>query len=175
MTWIDQWIGINEFAFVPYVSLWLYVSLAPAFALNAGALRAYATGAFAIALLGLASFWLFPTTTPPFGVDWTQLPMLRLLKESDAGGNAFPSLHVAFAVYSAQVISSQLKSIRAPRWARGFNWLWCLAIIYSTLATRQHVFIDVVGGILGACLGRSVAWSRPARAIWQRSTSWVRP
>ena len=168
MTWIDQWIAVNEFAFVPYVSLWVYVSLAPAFALNAGALRAYAAGALAIALLGIASFWLFPTVTPPFGVDWSQVPMLRFLKESDASGNAFPSLHVAFAVYSAYVISSQLKSIRSPRWARTFNWFWCLAIIYSTLATRQHVFVDVAGGILLACLGRRAAWSPWGRAMWQR-------
>lgn len=170
-TWIDQWIGVNEFAFVPYVSLWIYVSLAPAFALNAGALRAYAAGALAIAALGITSFWLFPTTTPPFGIDWSQVPLLRFLKDSDASGNAFPSLHVAFAVYSAYIISSQLRSIRSPYWIRAFNWFWCLAIIYSTLATRQHVFVDVAGGILVACLGRRAAWSPWARALWQRPST----
>jgi membrane-associated phospholipid phosphatase len=169
MTAIDRWIGVSELALVPYASLWLYVSLAPAFALNAGALRAYVAEALAIALLGFAVFLLFPTTTPPFGVDWSHYPALRFLKESDAGGNAFPSLHVAFALYSACIISSQLKSIRSPRWARAFNWLWCLAIVYSTIATRQHVVVDIAGGILVACLGRRAAWSPWGRAIWRPS------
>ena len=171
ITWIDHWIGVSELAFVPYVSLWVYVSLAPAFTLNVGALRTYCTGALAIAFLGIVFYWLCPTVTPQFGVDWSQLPMLRFLKASDASGNAFPSLHVAFAVYSACIIASQLKSIRSPRWVRSLNWLWCLAIVYSTLATRQHVFVDVAGGVLLACVGRRAAWTPWGRAVWQRSTT----
>ena len=35
--------------------------------------------------------------------------------------------------------------------ARVANWLWCLGILYSTIATRQHVAIDVAAGaVLGA-------------------------
>jgi membrane-associated phospholipid phosphatase len=35
--------------------------------------------------------------------------------------------------------------------ARSLSWLWCLGILYSTLATKQHVAVDMVAGIaLGA-------------------------
>lgn len=168
-TWIDDWIGVHQLALLPYVSLWLYVSLAPAFAAHGGALRAYLAGAATIAGLGLASYWIFPTVTPAFDVDWTQHPMLQFLKQSDPGGNAFPSLHVAFACYTARVIGSQLASLGAPRWARRFNGLWCLLIVYSTLATRQHVFVDVLGGLLLAQLALCLVWRGPGRALWRRA------
>jgi membrane-associated phospholipid phosphatase len=35
-----------------------------------------------------------------------------------------------------------------------FNWLWCLGILYSTVAIRQHVALDVLAG---AGLGAAVA------------------
>lgn len=160
-TWLDGRVGVSDAALLPYASLWLYVSLAPAFAAHAGALRAQAKGAAAIAGLGLAIFWIFPTVTPAFGVDWTQYPLLQLLKNSDAGGNAFPSLHVAFASYGALLLASQLASLGAPRWVRGLNWLWCAAIVYSTLATRQHVVVDVLGGLALTRIALCLAWRRP--------------
>ncbi|MDH6590607.1 membrane-associated phospholipid phosphatase [Variovorax sp. TBS-050B] len=163
LTWIDRWVGVSEIALLPYASLWLYLALAPAFAANAGALRAQAAGALAIASLGLASYWVFPTVTPAFDVDWARYPLLQFLKSSDPGGNAFPSLHVAFACYAALLIASQLASLGAPRWARHLNWLWCAAIVYSTLATRQHVFVDVLGGLALTRLALCLAWRRPAR------------
>lgn len=149
---LDRWITPHQWAVLPYGSLWLYVSLAPAFAANLGALRTYVAGAGTIAVLAFATYGIFPTTTTPFETDWSVYPMLQFLKSADAGGNAFPSLHVAFAFYTAVVIASQLKSLRAPRWAQLLNWIWCAAIAYSTLATNQHLALDVLGGVLTTCL-----------------------
>jgi membrane-associated phospholipid phosphatase len=145
---VDSWIGVYQLALVPYASLWFYVSLAPAFAADLRALRRYVAGALAIAASGLATYWLFPTTTPAAGVDWSDYPALQFLKAADNGGNAFPSLHVAFAAYTAVVLARQLRELQAPTWVRAGNWIWCAAIVYSTLATRQHVIIDVAGGLL---------------------------
>jgi membrane-associated phospholipid phosphatase len=47
-----------------------------------------------------------------------------------------------------------LRQMGAGRVARGLNWLWCLAIGYSTIATRQHVSLDAAAG---AALGLLVA------------------
>src|SRR4051812_45331659 len=104
MTAIDRWIGTSELALLPYVSLWFYVSLGPALADSMASLRMYIAGALTMAGLGLVTYWLFPTMTPAFGVDWADYPALQVLKASDLGGNAFPSLHVAFAAYTAVVI-----------------------------------------------------------------------
>ncbi len=169
VTWIDQWIGVNEFAFIPYVSLWVYVSgFAPAFALNAGALRAYATGALAIALVGIAFFWLFPKTESRLRSVWIGpgFRCSRFLKESDASGNALTPRCTWRSPFTARTsfrASSEASARRAgPELSTGSGaWPWST----TTLATRQHVFIDVAGGILAACLGRSVAWSPLGRAF----------
>jgi membrane-associated phospholipid phosphatase len=147
-TRIDDWFGVSELALVPYASLWLYVSLGPALAASMASLRLYIAGSLAISVVGLVTFWVFPTATPVSSVAWSEYPALQFLKAADARGNAFPSLHVAFAAFTAGVIARELRDLGAPAWVRTGNWLWCAAIVYSTLATRQHVLIDVVGGLL---------------------------
>ncbi|MFD1577656.1 phosphatase PAP2 family protein [Ramlibacter ginsenosidimutans] len=160
MTAVDHWVGVSQSALLPYASLWVYVALAPALARDLAGVRKYVSGALIMAFLGLATYWFFPTTTPAFGVHWSDYPALQVLKTADRGGNAFPSLHVAFAVYSGAIIAGELRSISAPPWVRGASWLWCAAIVYSTLATRQHVAIDVAGGLVVAAVALLACGSR---------------
>ncbi len=73
------------------------------------------------------------------------------MKSVDAAGNACPSLHVAFAIFTALWLARLLREVMAPLAVRLFNAGWCAAIIYSTLATKQHVAVDVFAGTtLGA-------------------------
>ena len=99
-------------------------------------------------------FLLWPTAVPPAAVNWSQHPSFAFLKSADAAGNACPSLHVAFAVFSAVWFARLLGAMGAGPAARALNWLWCLGILYSTIATRQHVALDVLAG---AALGAAVA------------------
>jgi membrane-associated phospholipid phosphatase len=167
ITPVDCWVGVSQFALLPYLSLWLYVSLAPALAADMAALRTYVAGALTISGLGLATYWLFPTTTPGFGIDWADYPALQVLKATDLGGNAFPSLHVAFAAYSAVVIARELRTLAAPPWMRAGNWLWCAAIVHSTLATRQHVLIDVLGGLFLTFVALRMCRSRTMKLLFR--------
>jgi membrane-associated phospholipid phosphatase len=66
----------------------------------------------------------------------------------DAAGNACPSLHVATAAFTALWVEHVLRRIGAPRWLRACNGLWVGAIVWSTMATKQHVAWDVAGGLL---------------------------
>jgi membrane-associated phospholipid phosphatase len=61
---------------------------------------------------------------------------------------------VATALFSAIWLEALLAETGAGRVVRGANWLWCLGIVYSTMATKQHVAIDVLAGAL---LGFAVA------------------
>lgn len=160
LTPIDHWVGVSDDAMLLYGSLWFYISLAPAFAKDKAELWACAQGAAVMAAIGLAVFWFFPTTVPAFPVDWSQYPALQFLKATDVGGNAFPSLHVAFAVFTAVLLGRQLRSVDAPSWTHWVNLLWAFGIVCSTLATRQHVLLDVLGGALLAGL---VSWAGTAR------------
>lgn len=154
LVFADHWIPFLSWAIFPYFSLWIYVSLAPALLWCFSELWRYLVAALALSAAGFAVFYWFPTQVPSSEIDWAQYPMIRFLKEADHGGNAFPSLHVAFAVFSAFVIQDVWVAIGAPRWARVGNVGWALAIVLSTMATRQHVFLDVVGGsLIGALAG----------------------
>jgi membrane-associated phospholipid phosphatase len=86
--------------------------------------------------------------------DWSQHPAFAFLQKVDASGNACPSLHVAFAVFTAVWLGRLLRQMSAGRRVCAFSWLWCLGILYSTVAIRQHVVFDVIAG---AGLGAVVA------------------
>lgn len=143
---LDRWIAFTPASYPVYVSLWVYVSLPPALMGNFRALLHHGLWVAALCLFCLALFWLFPTQTPDFGVDWSLYPALATIKGIDAAGNAFPSLHVASAVFSALWLDRLMSVITAPMWLRGISLAYCLAIGWSTMASLQHVALDVLAG-----------------------------
>lgn len=154
LTVVDQWIPVTAQAFPVYVSLWVYTSLPPALIKEARTLIVFGLWMAAMCLFCLAIFWVFPTAVPPAGIDWKLYPEMAIIKDVDASGNACPSLHVASAVFAAIWLDRLATSISAPLLLRWLIWLHCLAILWSTVATRQHVVIDVVAGaVVGAVFG----------------------
>jgi membrane-associated phospholipid phosphatase len=148
LIWLDEWIPFTPLAFPAYVSLWVYASLAPALLANFRALAIFGTWMAALCLFALGIFWLFPTAVPAAGIDWSLYPQMAIIKDADASGNACPSLHVAAAVFSAFWLDRVFTTIGAPAILRGLSGLYCMAILWSTVATRQHVTLDVLAGTL---------------------------
>lgn len=154
-TWLDRMIPFQPWAMSLYVSLWVYVSLPPALLATRRELYRYASAMAATCLVGLIVFYFWPTVVPAFDIDWARYPEVAFLKNVDAAGNAFPSLHVATAIFSGVWLDHLLRRFGAPTWSRLFSGIWCIGIVYSTLATRQHVAVDVWGGLM---LGGVAAW-----------------
>lgn len=148
VTWLDTWIGFSPAALPAYISLWFYVSLPPALLGNLRALLRFGLWIGWLCLFCLAIFWLFPTSTPPAGIDWKAYPEFALIKGIDAAGNAFPSLHVASAVFSAFWLNRLFVQMDAPKILPLLSALHCSVIIWSTIATRQHVVLDAIGGVV---------------------------
>ncbi len=134
-------------------SVFPYLSLYPFLGLNAAYFWPKPTHARrvfqAISLLnslGTIIFCSLRTTVPR-----PQLATSRLLDwlwRIDPPYNALPSLHTAYAV----VLAEAHWRLRTPwRWQVS---AWALAIIISTLTTKQHHVWDVLGGIM---LARMVA------------------
>ena len=144
---IDHWIPVQQWALIPYASLWLYVCLPSSLIWERGELIEYLSGAVFLCVVGLSIFWLLPTTVPDFGLDWSLYPALEFLKKADGGANALPSLHAAFAIYTAAFLNKQLHSLNAPKSLCVANYVWAALIVYSTIATRQHVFLDAIAGM----------------------------
>jgi membrane-associated phospholipid phosphatase len=157
LTALDRAIPFQPAAYAAYVSLWFYVCLAPGLLRTRRELLAYALWAAGLCLAGLACFYFAPTAVPPRPADpGAQYPALALLQGVDAAGNACPSLHVATALFSAIWIDRLLRGIAAPGALLWANCAWLTLIVYSTLAIRQHVAIDVVAG---AALGAVFGWA----------------
>jgi membrane-associated phospholipid phosphatase len=151
---IDRWIPFQPGALPLYLSLWFYVCMAPAFLRTLREMRSYTIAATILSLAGFLVFIVWPTAVPKADVDPLLLPSLSQLKTVDASGNAFPSLHVAFAIFSALWFSRLFREMGTGVLMRAFNWMWCAGIIYSTMAIRQHVALDALSG---AVLGAGVA------------------
>ena len=152
----DRLIAFQPLALSTYLSLWVYVSLPPALLATRRELYGYGFAMAATCLAGLIVFYFWPTAVPAANIDWAQYPDVNFLKSMDASGNACPSLHVATAVFSGIWLHHLLRRFGAPLWILTFNWAWCIGIVYSALATRQHVAVDVLAGlvlgVLAACL-----------------------
>lgn len=155
ITLLDHLISFQPQALPLYISLWVYVSLPPALLSTRRELYGYAMAMAATCLAGLIIFYFWPTAVPAANIDWSQDPAVDFLKNMDSAGNACPSLHVTTAVFSAFWLHHLLRNFGAPKWILTFNWAWCIGIIYSTLATRQHVALDVLAGL---ALGLLAAW-----------------
>jgi hypothetical protein len=147
-TALDTLIPFQPSMLYPYLSLWLYVGIAPGLQLTFRALLAYGLWTAALCLTGLAIFYGWPTAVAPLVVDVSGMAGFRMLQGVDAAGNACPSMHVAFAMFSAVWIEHLLRQARAPTMMRLLNLAWFLAITWSTLAIRQHVVLDAVAGAL---------------------------
>lgn len=167
---IDDWVPFTPAAFSAYVSLWVYVSLPSALLPHLRELLRYGLWTAALCAFCLLLFWIFPTQTPVPNIDWTQHPQLAFMKGLDAAGNACPSLHVASAVYSAFWLHRIFSQVGAPTLLRWLSVLQCAVIVWSTMAIRQHVFLDVLAGVV---VGVVFAWlslrnAPPAPGDWSR-------
>jgi membrane-associated phospholipid phosphatase len=148
LTELDHAIPMQFWAWGPYLTLWFYTTLPPSLMPDLRQLIFYGLSVGACCLLGLTFFYFCPTVIP--FIEHPAGATLALLEGVDAAGNACPSLHVAIAVFSALWLGHQLRAIGASAYWRLGNWVWCLAIAYSTLATKQHVVLDVLAGaVLG--------------------------
>ena len=151
---LDHWVGFQALSLPAYVSLWVYVGLPAGMMQNLRQLVVYGFWIGLLCLLGLTCFYLVPTAIPPTLVP-TDIALhsgFALLQGVDAAGNACPSLHVATAVFSAIWLHRLLNTVSAPHWTRALNALWAVLIVWSTLATKQHVVLDVVAGTALAVL-----------------------
>lgn len=147
VTALDRWIGIEPLTLPLYLSLWLYLSLPLMLMTTRRTIVEYGFWVGSLCLVGLTIFYCWPSAVPHSDIDWSHYPGMAFLKGVDAAGNACPSLHVATAVFSCFWLNQQLRSHGLGAGPRAFSLVWCTGIVYSTMATKQHMAVDVIAGI----------------------------
>jgi membrane-associated phospholipid phosphatase len=148
--WFDRLIPFSDQAVWPYFSIYLLLPVGPLFMDRRYQLLHYAAGVALLSLIADLIFLCWPTACPRPHVAGVNT-VYGLLIAVDSSFNAFPSLHAAFAVYSALCAGLVLRELGSHRvWRLGI-WFWAFLILYATLATRQHVVVDVIAGsVIGA-------------------------
>lgn len=145
---LDHLITVQPLFLPFYLSLWLYVSLPPMLMVSRPAIIEYGIWMGILCLAALAIFYFYPTTVGPTNIDWSRYPGMSILRGMDAAGNACPSLHVATAVFSCLWLWRYLPALGFSRITRWLAVAWCAGIVYSTMATKQHMALDVAAGII---------------------------
>ena len=102
---------------------------------------------FAAKLVCLLCFLVFPTTNTRPAIEgnsvWDNL--MRLVYRLDAADNLFPSIHCLTSWLCFIAVRDNKK---IPGWYKTASLLITVSVCISTLTTRQHVWIDVIAGIL---------------------------
>jgi membrane-associated phospholipid phosphatase len=101
-------------------------------------------------LLSFAIFTIYPTTIPRIVQTDNGLTAkaFQFLYSIDNVTNCFPSLHVSLAWLAATAL------LREKRFLGALAITWAFFISLSTLATKQHYFVDVIGGLAVAVVSR---------------------
>ena len=140
-----------------YQSLFLLLPLAAWFQTNERFVR-FAWGFCLLVLIFSAIFWLFPSELRSTRTQATECwAYTHLVADVDGPRNAFPSLHAALTVYSGL---SLLRFLRTSPAVCSSIILWVLALLISTLTTKQHIFSDLVVGGLGGYLAFALCFHR---------------
>ncbi len=148
LTALDHLISLQPPMLVAYLSLWLYVGVAPGLQRSFVELVVYGLWVGAMCATGLLLFYLFPTQIPSTGFTPTDFPGFALMQGVDAAGNACPSMHVAVATFTALWVEQVFRQAGTPAYLRYANFIWFAAIVYSTLAVKQHVVLDAMAGMV---------------------------
>ena len=103
-------------------------------------------------LIAMAIFMLFPTSLVRPEITGTDIfsVLMNMVYSMDTPDNLFPSLH-CFASWMAW--RGLLPCKKVPKWYVWFSFVSMFLVFASVLLTKQHLFVDIFGGILVAELG----------------------
>ena len=156
-TWVDEAIPFapEPWAAV-YLSQFLLTGLLPWFIDSAAVLRRYVLALLLLSGVSFAVFLLWPVASPrPTGLLGSGL--MAWIARADGAYNAFPSLHAGFLALVGGLGWRMFG--RRPAWpAIALFGVWATAILYATLATRQHYAWDLGAGLALGSLANRIAW-----------------
>lgn len=144
-TWIDRQIPFVGWTIIIYLSHYPLLLVVWYINLDEKPINFYMPF-FLCSAITFIIFFFFPTTIERPDIYpgiWQKI--YSILYTLDKPVNCLPSLHVSLALLAGLSLRKQglVKKI--------FIWIWVFFVSFSTLTTKQHLFIDVLGGMLISC------------------------
>jgi membrane-associated phospholipid phosphatase len=133
------------------ITVWLYIAFFPyifsttIILWNSPLFNQYMVSSIIAGLFGIIIWYLFPN-----GVIRPKIPIIKSLSQKiltkiyhhDHDTNGFPSSHVYNTLITTYFLTLQYQNLKYPL------WLLATAITISTVTTKQHYIVDILGGIL---------------------------
>ena len=141
---LDRAIPFVPWTFLVYVSDYFLFAVVVTALVDLEEFNAYARTCFiGIVLCGLF-FFAFPTIypRPPYPELEPGLIsfIMGLVATGDMPTNCFPSMHVTMTAIATLALRNHSK------WLFGLVSIWAFAVFASTLTTKQHYLLDIIGG-----------------------------
>jgi len=140
----DDLIQFNDVSIWGYQSLYLYILIRAFSIQEKNNLIDFAATFTLAAWLSFVVFFFYPTLCPrpnPTNTHWMYSEFIKYEKPL----NAFPSMHVSL-VLTSFIFTLNDKKVNVL--IKILGGIWTLWIIFSTLQSKQHVALDIVGGTL---------------------------
>ena len=147
-TTVDRLIPFNDGFIWVYNTLSLFAIIVTFQFTEKRELLKYVGGILVISIASMLIFVFFPTECPRPPLEGTT-EFYQYFITLDKPSNALPSLHISVVLYTMLTVVINVEMNRAFKVILG---VWCAVIIYSTLATKQHLMLDVYAGVLLAVL-----------------------
>ena len=120
-------------------------------------------------VLGLVGYALVPTAPPRMFPELGFVDTLASLGTPNHGSwlveitanpyAAMPSLHAADSLLVGVVLACLVR----PRWFKVLWLLWPAWVWFAVMATANHFWLDILGGIVVASIAAAIVYRRPLR------------
>ena len=154
----------SEFTVLGLALLWVYLRRNEAF-VN------FRNSILLANVIGLIGYVLLPTAPPRMFPDLGFSDTLSNFGELNHGSGviefaanpyaAMPSLHAADSL----IIGVGLFFIVRTKWAKALWLLWPLWVWFSVMATGNHFWLDVLGGVIVATIALLIVYRNPLRRL----------
>lgn len=142
---VDHAVAFLPWTFVVYVSHYFLVLSAVLLVSDPEEFGSFARTCFLILIICGTFFLVFPTSYPrpqyPAAENFVIAFVMAVVGNLDTPNNCFPSLHVALAAGVTWCMRLRGRNTFL------FYAAWSLAVFASTLTTKQHYFVDILGGV----------------------------
>lgn len=118
-------------------------------------------------LFCMVCFLVIPTTVvrPEAAPGGFFNTVMWILYRMDAADNLFPSIH---CLESWVCFRGALHLKKVGPWYRYFSFFFSLLVFASTVLVKQHVAVDILGGVLAAEVGQQIAWRTESVRLFRR-------
>jgi membrane-associated phospholipid phosphatase len=159
LSYIDRATGFHPAAIYAYQSVFLLIPLFPFLTTTKNDLLRFVKGFLLLCGACFFTFLIFPVFGPrPENAEANRL--MQVVFSYDKNLNAFPSLHAGLAAYSVLFGFSIARGNQELRWLAILGTFWAGLILISTIATKQHYFVDIPPAIFLAWLANRGAWAQ---------------